>query len=45
MKEEPDPDIRVSQEESDKMVEPKNEFFEDEKDNDKESVSQEVKEA
>ncbi|CAH0713927.1 unnamed protein product, partial [Brenthis ino] len=44
IKEEPDPDIRISQEESDKMVEPKNEFFEDEKDNDKESVP-EVKEA
>lgn len=33
-----DPDIRISQEESDKMVEPKNEFFDDEKDNDKETV-------
>ncbi|XP_023947594.2 histone deacetylase 3 [Bicyclus anynana] len=38
IKEEPDPDIRMSQEETDKMVEPKNEFFDDEKDNDKEIV-------
>ncbi|CAH2235956.1 histone deacetylase 3 [Pararge aegeria] len=38
IKEEPDPDIRISQEEADKMVEPKNEFFDDEKDNDKETV-------
>lgn len=36
IKEEPDPDVRISQEEADKMVEPKNEFFDDEKDNDKE---------
>ncbi|CAB3219866.1 unnamed protein product [Arctia plantaginis] len=36
IKEEPDPDVRISQEETDKMVEPKNEFFEDERDNDKE---------
>ncbi|CAH2094028.1 unnamed protein product [Euphydryas editha] len=38
IKEEPDPDIRISQEEADKMIEPKNEFYEDEKDNDKEQV-------
>ncbi|CAF4886179.1 histone deacetylase 3 [Pieris napi] len=38
IKEEPDPEIRISQEEADKMVEPKNEFYDDEKDNDKESV-------
>ncbi|CAH0595467.1 unnamed protein product [Chrysodeixis includens] len=36
IKDEPDPDVRISQEEADKMVEPKNEFYEDEKDNDKE---------
>ncbi|XP_026740888.1 histone deacetylase 3 [Trichoplusia ni] len=35
IKDEPDPDVRISQEEADKMVEPKNEFYEDEKDNDK----------
>ncbi|XP_072934589.1 histone deacetylase 3 [Epargyreus clarus] len=45
IKEEPDPDIRISQEEADKMVEPKNEFYDDEKDNDKESVISETKEA
>ncbi|KAI8442390.1 hypothetical protein MSG28_005908 [Choristoneura fumiferana] len=33
-----DPDTRISQEEADKMVEPKNEFFDDEKDNDKETI-------
>ncbi|KAG6455343.1 hypothetical protein O3G_MSEX009154 [Manduca sexta] len=38
IKEEPDPDVRISQEEADKIVEPKNEFYEDEKDNDKETV-------
>ncbi|XP_034827651.1 histone deacetylase 3 [Maniola hyperantus] len=38
IKEEPDPDIRISQEEADKMVEAKNEFYDDEKDNDKETV-------
>ncbi|CAG9559417.1 unnamed protein product [Danaus chrysippus] len=43
IKEEPDPDIRITQEEADKMVEPKNEFFDDDKDNDKESLP-EVKE-
>lgn len=36
IKDEPDPDVRISQEEADKIVEPKNEFYEDEKDNDKE---------
>ncbi|KAJ8713092.1 hypothetical protein PYW08_008396 [Mythimna loreyi] len=35
IKDEPDPDVRISQEEADKMVEPKNEFYDDEKDNDK----------
>ncbi|KAJ8711437.1 hypothetical protein PYW07_008679 [Mythimna separata] len=35
IKDEPDPDVRISQEEADKIVEPKNEFYEDEKDNDK----------
>ncbi|KAJ0172954.1 hypothetical protein K1T71_011130 [Dendrolimus kikuchii] len=38
IKEEPDPDIRIGQEEADKMVEPKNEFYEDDKDNEKETV-------
>ncbi|XP_026489054.1 histone deacetylase 3 [Vanessa tameamea] len=38
IKDEPDPEIRISQEEADKMIEPKNEFYEDEKDNDKEPV-------
>nr|XP_037872152.1 histone deacetylase 3 isoform X2 [Bombyx mori] len=36
IKDEPDPDVRISQDDADKMVEPKNEFYEDEKDNDKE---------
>ncbi|KAG6459532.1 histone deacetylase 3 [Manduca sexta] len=40
IKEEPDPDVRISQEEADKIVEPKNEFYEDEKDNDKETVAE-----
>lgn len=38
IKEEPDPDVRISQEEADRMVEPRNEFYDDEKDNDKEMV-------
>ncbi|XP_045770219.1 histone deacetylase 3 [Maniola jurtina] len=38
IKEEQDPDIRISQEEADKMVDAKNEFYDDEKDNDKETV-------
>lgn len=38
IKDEPDPDVRISQEEADKMVDAKNEFYEDEKDNDKEPV-------
>ncbi|KAM3959490.1 histone deacetylase 3 [Aphomia sociella] len=39
IKEEPDPDVRVSKDESDMIVEPKNEFYDDEKDNDKDSVN------
>lgn len=35
IKEEPDPDVRISQSDEDKMVEPKNEFFDGEQDNDK----------
>lgn len=34
-KEEPDPDVRIGQEQEDKMVEAKNEFYDGEKDNDK----------
>lgn len=37
IKDDPDPDVRISQEESDKMVDPKNEFYDDEKDNDKDT--------
>lgn len=40
IKEEPDPDVRISKEEADMMVEPKNEFYEDEKDNDKDLVTE-----
>jgi histone deacetylase 3 len=36
IKDEPDPDLKLTQEEADKIVEPKNEFYEDEKDNDRE---------
>ncbi|VVD02802.1 histone deacetylase 3-like [Leptidea sinapis] len=39
VKEEPDPDVRISQEEADKMVVAKNEFYDDDKDNDKESLA------
>lgn len=35
MRDEPDPDVRISQELEDKMVEAKNEFYDGEKDNDK----------
>lgn len=42
IKDEPDPDVRISQEEADKMVEPKNEFYDDEKDNDKEPVPEKI---
>lgn len=35
IKEEPDPDVRINQMDEDKMVEPKNEFFDGENDNDK----------
>lgn len=35
-KEDEDPDVRISQELEDKMVEPKNEFYDGEKDQDKE---------
>ncbi|XP_026333194.1 histone deacetylase 3 isoform X1 [Hyposmocoma kahamanoa] len=42
IKDEPDPDVRISQEEADKMVEPKNEFYDDEKDNDKEPVPEKM---
>jgi histone deacetylase 3 len=35
VKEEPDPEVRVSQADEDKMVEPKNEFFDGDQDNDK----------
>ncbi|XP_061722578.1 histone deacetylase 3 [Cydia pomonella] len=41
IKDEPDPDIRISQEESDKMVEPKNEFYDGDTDHDKEAVVKE----
>ncbi|XP_026754881.2 histone deacetylase 3 [Galleria mellonella] len=40
IKEEPDPDVRISKEEADMMVEPKNEFYDDEKDNDKDLVTE-----
>ncbi|KAL4712411.1 hypothetical protein ACJJTC_001572 [Scirpophaga incertulas] len=36
IKDDTDPDVKMTQEEADKLVEPKNEFFEDEKDNDRE---------
>lgn len=35
VKEEDDPDVRISQELEDKMVEPKNEFYDGDKDQDK----------
>lgn len=38
MKEEDDPDVRISQDLEDKMVEPKNEFYDGDKDNDKDDV-------
>lgn len=38
IKEEEDSDIRISQELEDKIVEPKNEFYDGDKDNDKEDV-------
>ncbi|XP_059048870.1 histone deacetylase 3 [Achroia grisella] len=38
IKDELDPDIRICKEEADMMVEPKNEFYDDEKDNDKDST-------
>lgn len=38
VKEEEDPDVRISQELEDKMVEAKNEFYDGDKDNDKEDV-------
>ncbi|XP_063388963.1 histone deacetylase 3 [Cydia fagiglandana] len=41
IKDEPDPDIRISQEDSDKMVEPKNEFYDGDTDHDKEAVVKE----
>lgn len=34
-KEEPDPDVRISQSDEDRMIEPKNEFFDGDQDNDK----------
>ncbi|XP_063368514.1 histone deacetylase 3 [Cydia amplana] len=41
IKDEPDPDIRISQDEADKMVEPKNEFYDGDTDHDKEAVVKE----
>ncbi|XP_077291352.1 histone deacetylase 3 [Arctopsyche grandis] len=38
IKEEPDPDVKVSQEEADKMVDAQNEFYDSEKDNDKSAI-------
>lgn len=38
IKEEPDPDIKISQEEADKMVDAPNEFYDSEKDNDKSNI-------
>lgn len=38
MKEEEDSDVRISQELEDKMVEPKNEFYDGDKDNDKDDI-------
>lgn len=38
VKEEEDPDVRVSQELEDKMVEARNEFYDGDKDNDKEEM-------
>lgn len=38
IKDEEDPDIRISQELEDKIVEAKNEFFDGDKDNDKDDV-------
>lgn len=35
IKEEPDPDVRVSQSDEDRLVEPKNEFYDGDQDNDK----------
>lgn len=40
MKDEDDPDNRISQELEDKMVEPKNEFYDGDKDNDKDDIKQ-----
>lgn len=40
LKEDLDPDVRISQEEADKTVDAKNEFFEDDKDNEKETVTE-----
>ncbi|XP_063833224.1 histone deacetylase 3 [Ostrinia nubilalis] len=37
IKDEPDPDVKMTQEEADKIVDAKNEFYDDEKDNDKEA--------
>lgn len=38
VKEEDDPDVRISQDLEDKMVEAKNEFYDGDKDNDKEEM-------
>ncbi|XP_053616961.1 histone deacetylase 3 isoform X3 [Plodia interpunctella] len=40
IKEEPDPDVRISKDEADMMVDAKNEFYDDEKDNDKDNVKE-----
>lgn len=37
-KKEDDPDVRISQELEDKMIEPKNEFYDGDKDQDKEDM-------
>lgn len=42
LKEEPDPDVKMTQEELDKAIEPRNEFYDDDKDNDKDSIKIEL---
>ncbi|KAL0867581.1 hypothetical protein ABMA27_008349 [Loxostege sticticalis] len=39
IKDEPDPDVKMTQEDQDKMVDAKNEFYDDDKDNDKETAA------
>ncbi|CAH0402841.1 unnamed protein product [Chilo suppressalis] len=40
IKDEPDPDVKMTQEEADKLVEAKNEFYDDEKDNDRDQPTE-----